>query len=284
MLPPMELSPASPALGTVVRGVDLREPLAADELAALQAASATSYLLHFPGQHLSDEQHAQAVAQFGPIALEGGHAVGFVSNEPNGVLGSGAACFHIDYGFTDAPYTHLSLYGLEIPAGGTETWFCNAVAAARDLPDDLRARVEGLQARAAVDVSSTAGEAGVRIELGRLDETFPHALRPVLWPHRTTGDTILAVWEQQTDAILPLDADESTELVRALFAHLYRPEHRMVHRWAPGDLLLWDNHALQHARPEVGTASRRRLRRVCVGVAPDLSIFAARMAERGVVA
>jgi alpha-ketoglutarate-dependent taurine dioxygenase len=101
-----------------------------------------------------------------------------------------------------------------------------------------------------------------------------------LWSHRTTGEPILAVWQQQTDALLPLPDDESTELLHALFAHLYRPEHVMVHRWQPGDLLLWDNHALQHARPDVGVDEPRTLRRVCVGVAPDLSIFAARMKER----
>ena len=135
MLPPVELSPASPALGTVVAGVDLREPLGPDDCAVLRAEVSRTGLLHFPGQTLDDEQHVEAVAAFGPVALEGGHPVGFVSNAPNGVLGSGAACFHIDYGFTDAPYTHLSLYGLEIPVGGTETWFCNAVAAARETMD-----------------------------------------------------------------------------------------------------------------------------------------------------
>jgi taurine dioxygenase len=284
MLPPMELSPASPALGTVVRGVDLREPLGLDELTALRDELARSFLLHLPEQELSDDQHVAAVAQFGTIAREGDHAVGFVSNAPDGVLGSSAACFHSDYAFTDDPYLFLSLSALEIPASGTETWFCNAVAAARDVPADLRRRVEPLDARAAVDVTSPAREAGVRIDLGRLDDTSPHAIRPVLWPHRTTGEEILAVWEQQTDAVLPLPDDESDALLRELFAHLYRPDHVMVHRWQPGDLLVWDNHALQHARPEVGSQHRRVLRRVCVGVAPDLSIFAARMAERGVQA
>ena len=280
----MEVSPASPALGTVGRGVDLRTPLGSDDFGVLRAELARTWLLHFPGQTLDDDQHAEVIGRFGPIALEGGNAVGFVSNAPNGVLGSGAACFHIDYGFTDDPYLYLSLYGLEIPNGGTETYFCNAVAAARDLPLDLQRRVKQLRARAAVDVASEAREAGVRIELGRLDETYPHATRPVLWPHRTTGEPILAVWEQQTDAIVPLSDDQSDELVRELFAHLYRPEHVMVHQWQPGDLLIWDNHAVQHARPEVGSEPRRVLRRVCLGVAPDLSIFAARMAERGVQA
>jgi taurine dioxygenase len=125
-----------------------------------------------------------------------------------------------------------------------------------------------------VDVTSTVGEAGVRVREGRLDQSYPHACRPVLWPHRETGEEILAVWEQQTDAILPLAPDESTALLEALFEHLYQPAHRYQHEWHTGDLVLWDNHAVQHARPEVGTEEPRTLRRVCIGDTQDLSVFA----------
>ena len=86
----------------------------------------------------------------------------------------------------------------------------------------------------------------------------------MLWPHRTTGEPILAVWEQQTDALLPLEPEESDALLERLFEHLYRPEHQYVHEWAPNDLVLWDNHALQHSRPAVGvraaTVAAPRLR------------------------
>jgi taurine dioxygenase len=114
----------------------------------------------------------------------------------------------------------------------------------------------------------------VRVREGRLDETYPHTRRPVLWPHRTSGEQILGVWEQHTDAILPLDPDASTALIEELFAHLYRPEHTYVHRWAPGDLVVWDNHAIQHGRPAVGTEVPRTLRRVVVGEPQDLFLFA----------
>jgi alpha-ketoglutarate-dependent taurine dioxygenase len=138
-----------------------------------------------------------------------------------------------------------------------------------------------LLARQVVDVSSAAGQSGVRVRLGRLDETYPHFIRPVLWPHHATGEAILGVWEQQTDALLPLDAAESDALIEDLFAHLYRDEHRHVHSWEPGDLVIWDNHALQHSRPDVGVEAPRTLRRVCVGRTQDLSIFAARKAAHG---
>jgi alpha-ketoglutarate-dependent taurine dioxygenase len=271
----VRITPSSPALGARVEGVDLRDELPDDTWAALLDAFARYRLLHFPGQQLDDEQHVAAVGHFGPIAPERTGAVGFVSNHrADGSLGSHAASFHIDYGFFPHPYHAISLYGLEVPASGTETWFVSAEAAARDLPDALRRRVEGRHARAVVDVTCAERETVVRVRAGRLDESYPHQVRPVLWPHHRDGALVLAVWEQQTDAIVELDPPQSTALVEDLFAHLYQPAHRYVHRWAPGDLVVWDNHALQHARPDVGVDEPRTLRRVCVGQEQDLAIFA----------
>ena len=270
----MRIRDASPALGAVVDGLDLRAPLGPEDVARLRTVLAARYLLVVPEQELTDDEHLAVVARFGPVVDEARGAVSFVSNHrPDGSLGSSAASFHIDFGFFPTPYELLSLYGLEIPSGGTETWFVNGVLAARTLPPDLRARVEGREARQIVDVASPAGQSGVRVREGRLDETYPHTLRPVLWPHRDDGAEILGVWEQHTDAILPLEPDASTALVEELFAHLYRPEHSYVHRWAPGDLVIWDNHAIQHGRPDVGIEAPRTLRRVVVGEAQDLSLF-----------
>jgi alpha-ketoglutarate-dependent taurine dioxygenase len=271
----VRISPISPALGARVDGVDLREPQSAATWAELNAAFVRHRLLHFPAQQLDDEQHVDAVAHFGPIAPERTGAVGFVSNHrPDGSLGSHAASFHIDYGFFPHPYEAISLYGLEVPAAGTETWFASAEVAARTLPPALRARVEGRHARAIVDVTCVEKETVVRVRAGRLDGGYPHQVRPVLWPHHRDGALILGVWQQQTDGIVELDDIESAQLVEDLFDHLYREEHRYVHRWQPGDLVLWDNHALQHARPDVGTEQPRTLRRVCIGQEQDLTIFA----------
>jgi alpha-ketoglutarate-dependent taurine dioxygenase len=117
----------------------------------VRAGLRRSYLLVFPAQDLDDDQHMDAVAHFGPIAWEGRlgpQQVMHVSNRrPDGILGSDAASFHIDYGFFPHPYEALSLYGLEIPDGGAETWFVNAVLAARTLPVELTHRVEHLSER-----------------------------------------------------------------------------------------------------------------------------------------
>jgi len=263
--------------------MDLAAPPDAATAAALRAALDRHRLVCFRGQPLAEEHQLALVAALGPVALEGldtPRPVGYVSNHRSGgALGSRAATFHSDYAFTDHPYDLISLYGLEIPASGTETRFVDAVDAAATLPPALRRRVEHLTSRAAVDVTSPVQEEGVRVRVGRLDETYPHALRPVLWPHPRTGEPLLAVWEQQTDALLPLPAGESAALLEELFAHLYAPERVYTHRWREHDLVLWDNCAVQHARPDVGTREPRTLRRVCAGVTPDLSIFVRRRAS-----
>ena len=37
------------------------------------------------------------------------------------------------------------------------------------------------------------------------------------------------------------------------------------HHWRNGDLVIWDNVALQHARPPIADGTRRTLRRVVCG-------------------
>jgi len=274
----LTLTPLGPGFAAAVTGVDLSQPQPEAVWDALRAALDEHGVLVFREHDgLTDDGHLAVAERFGPVPFEGlatPQQVMLVSNvRPDGILGSDAASFHIDFGFFPHPYEALSLYGLEIPPEGTETWFVSGVLAAASLPAPLRARLGGLSARAIMDVTSPAGQAGVRVRLGRLDESYPHQSRPVLWPHHRTGRPILAVWEQHTDALLPLEPDESTALVEELYAHLYQPAHTYVHHWAPGDLVLWDNHAVQHGRPALGAAPRT-LRRVAIGPAQDLTLFA----------
>jgi len=275
---PLTLEPLHPTFGARVRGLDPAAPSASPQWDEWRAAFAEHRLLAVALPGLDDAAHVRILGELGQIATEGidePRSVGWVSNvRPGGALADTAASWHCDYFFFPCPYEAISLYAVELPASGTETWFVDGQAAAADLPASLRVRVEGRDARHAVDVATPEREAVVRVRKGRLDESFPHSLRPVLWPHRDSGRPILAVTEQQTDAIVGLEPDDSTALIEELFAHLYRDDHVYVHNWSPGELVVWDNHALQHARPEVGLVEARTLRRVCVGERQDLSVFA----------
>jgi alpha-ketoglutarate-dependent taurine dioxygenase len=189
-----------------------------------------------------------------------------VSNQPGGILGPVATSWHSDFMFFPRPYEMLSLYGIDIPSAGSQTSFANGVLAASTLPGELRARLDGLYARALGEPANGDTPDRVRFRDGRGGSTGAHQLRPVLWPHHATGEPILAVWEQQTDAIIPLEPAESDELIETLFDHLYQPAHLYEHEWQQDDLIVWDNHALQHRRPYVGLEEPRTLRRIGVGV------------------
>lgn len=51
---------------------------------------------------------------------------------------------------------------------------------------------------------------------------------------------------------------------RRIFSHLYARDNVYRHERRPGDLVIWDNIAIQHARSAQASAVRRRLRRVAV--------------------
>ena len=94
-----------------------------------------------------------------------------------------------------------------------------------------------------------------------LPEREPRAVHPVLFEHPGNGELILYVSEMQTLQILELDQNQSDSLLEELFTHLYTADNIYEHSWREGDLVLWDNLALQHSR-RAPTSAPRTLRRV----------------------
>jgi taurine dioxygenase len=80
-----------------------------------------------------------------------------------------------------------------------------------------------------------------------------------------TGRDALFVSRLLTDAIVDLPRADSDHLLDALFDVLYDPARVLVHRWEVGDLVLWENLEVQHARGDFDRAHRRVLRRVIAG-------------------
>ena len=66
-----------------------------------------------------------------------------------------------------------------------------------------------------------------------------------------------------TKNITEFSSEESEDLLEELFAHLYRPEVILKHVWRNGDLVVWDNLAIQHGRSNVTTSGpARTLRKI----------------------
>ena len=259
----MRTSPLSPACGVVVEGLDLTGDLTPyeDELRALLHEQ---QMLCFRAPELPGDAQQRLLSCFGPLVDESfdGSGWSYVSNvEPGGVLGDGPMLFHSDLEFTPEPLWVLSLYALELPDTKTSTRFANGVRAAAHLDAELTAAVDGRTAIHVYPLIEARGDARYRVR--DLDDGAPRAEHPVLRAHPVTGARILYVTAMQTDSIVGLPEEESEALLQRLWAELYAPPNVYEHEWHVGDLLVWDNLALQHARGAV--TGRRTLRRVPVG-------------------
>jgi taurine dioxygenase len=247
-------------IGAEVRDFDAARPPGDGERAGLRRAFDERHLLLFRAPGLGDPEHVRLAGLFGPVYDEYGDGRGwhFVSNvRREAIIGHGPLLFHSDLAFTPEPTLGLSLYALDVPPGGAPTRFANAVRALERLPGELRARLDGLHARHLFDLTTQAG--GVRYREATLPAREPRAVHPLVLRHPRSGRPILYASEMQTDGIVELAPDESEALIAQLFAALYAPDNLYEHRWRSGDLLVWDNLALQHGRsaPDLPRTLRR---------------------------
>jgi taurine dioxygenase len=233
--------------------VDLSQPLDEAGQEELLALFRREKLLVFRDQHLSQVDQMRAVGYVGPVLSPEKEHLEMSLDDESGRSRFG---YHADIWFTPEPYRHLSLYAIDID-GETTTHFINGVHAAADLPAPLRQRLAAMTAtfispnyldRRAVDYD--------------VPSERPQQRWPVVRAHPQTGEELLCVSELCTARLDDLPPAESEAMLGELFARLYAEPGIHRHRWRTGDLLLWDNIALQHGRDDQAEVRSRRLRRI----------------------
>jgi taurine dioxygenase len=176
----------------------------------------------------------------------------------------GRLLFHCDNMFAKELQPAISLYGVTVEPPVASTSFVSMGAAWESLPADLRARVDGLEARHGFDhgYPNRGGDDDV-IDIWFAEPLY--SVRPIAFRHPRTGRTLLYVAQQCTIEILGLTPDENEALLAEVFAHLYEPTHVVEHEWREDDLVVWDNVAVQHARSTVALDGPERTLRKITG-------------------
>jgi taurine dioxygenase len=254
----------SPALGVEVCGFDPTQPLDSQGQRSLQALFDEHGLLAFrdldldrPMQtYLTELVRGEEDLTEDKIAADSSRQSSFyISNKiEDAAAPFGRLMWHSDGMWSDYPFEALSLYGEEVEPPVPPTRFASTTHAWETLPADLKARVEGVSAVHVPGPESFAHRRGDEEE-GDLVQPIRakeySATKPIGYKHQRTARTFLFVSQQMTSHIVGLSREDSEALLDALFEHMYAPENTFEHEWRQGDLLLWDNLACQHARPDV---------------------------------
>jgi taurine dioxygenase len=270
-------------IGARVLGVDLSKELSGEDEAAIDSAWIQTHALVFPNQSdLSTEDQVKFLSRFGPVLEERmpGEKHCFVSNADGRGLDEmtegyreGELTAHMDYTYTPYPADVISLFAVEIPESGAQTRFYSNVAPLSKMPSELRDEIAGYSIFCASDLAAMNPNPRLYLE-GRTDPDAP--TQSHIWPmvrkHPTKpGVETLVCTLQQTERIVELsnvaenDARSRALLGRIFDEFLYVEENEYVHDWQIGDLVVWDNQALQHARSACpGGQGARTFRRVAV--------------------
>jgi taurine dioxygenase len=205
---------------------------------------------------LSMDDQLDLCSLFGPVMRESIENY-FVSNvRPDGLLGTRELLFHNDIPYVTFPYLGGSLHAVEVEAGASPTRFASGFRAWDRMPAQLRTRVDGLTAlhvRERVE--------GRRSRLSDMIAGDTCAAHPIIRHRESDGRAFLFVNQAMTAQIVGLDPAESDALLEELFGYLYADDAVYEHRWTEGDIVIWDNLGVQHARSRL-TPARRTLQRV----------------------
>ena len=225
----------------------------------------------FRGQQLSLDDQVRAVGLFGPVLdeLDDGSFHSMVSSvDYDAYIGRGSndteLVFHSDLTNTGSPPWGLSLHALEIVGASPVTRYMNTQRAYERLSPKLRQLVDELEVTDILDYPADFDR-----DRDISDPSFEWAsgtsTHPAVIDHPRNGRRQVYCNQMWTNRVVGLDAAEARSIMDELFGQLYDPGNIHEHQWKAGDLIVWDNIAVQHGRDPIPAGCRRRLRRVSIG-------------------
>jgi len=277
----IEVTPIHPTLGAEVRGVDLTRPVPPALFVEIEAVFDRHAVLVFPGQLVSDEQQLAFSRLFGSLEVNPNYAgakmrlrpdIADISNldaegrvlardDPRNLFNLGNQLWHTDSSFKRVPAKCSLLSARELPPSGGETEFADMRAAWDALPEAKKHELEGLVVEHSIFRSrSQIGFADFNDEIYR---QLPPAPQALVRHHPASGRTSLYLASHASHVIgWPLEKGRA--LIEELVGFATQPQFVYQHRWAVGDLVMWDNRCTMHRGRPYDDTQRRVLHRTTV--------------------
>ena len=287
----LQIEPGEQSFVGICRGLDLAKPLEASPLDALKSALTRYSVMVFPGPPLSLEAQLRFSSHFGdleptvqPLAGAGPQRLGDapVSDQSNldahdqivpaddrkRLFNIANQFWHSDSSFKDPPASYSLLDAHVVPPEGGDTEFVDTRDAWDRLPAGYQQRIADLEVEHSLMYS--------RAQLGFVDlsDDERRRLAPVLQPlvrRDPTSGRMAVFLSSHIGRVIGWFVPEGLALIRDLTERATLPQYVYRHRWAVGDLVMYDNRRTMHrARPyfESTTVYKRDLRRVTLAGEP----------------
>ena len=277
--PVVRVTPYSSALGALISGVDLSQPLSDEDFAQVRQAYLDHGVIFFRDQDITPEQHLAFARRFAPVDINrffkpvAGHPeIAEVLKEPDQRTNIGGD-WHTDHSYDKAPAMGSILLAREVPPSGGDTLFANLALAFEALSPGLQATLLGLRAvHSTAHVFGAQGgyakAADVGARIGNAAAVTADVVHPVVIRHPDTGRRTLYVNAAFTVRFDGWTAAESAPLLQMLYQHAAKPEFSCRFAWQKGSIAFWDNRATWHYALNDYHGQRRLMHRITVQGVP----------------
>ena len=285
----LTLEPLSPTIGTVIHGIDLAAPTAAQVAIVWQQVLARK-VVFFRGQgHITAEQQAAFGECFGEVGLAYGESAQLSAHDSaraektalkaDALLVMSAdgddvyvpSTWHSDATWAKRPPMASILLARQSTTVGGDTVFVDTAAVWAGLSPHLQHQLQSLRAVHGRPTGVSEGEwkGGAarnfrtisRSELRSVAEVS----HPVMRTHPETRQPHLFVNPTFTLGLQGLPPAEGEALLSELYAKMYStPEYTCRFRWTDGAVALWDNRSCQHYACGDFWPQQRKMERVTV--------------------
>ncbi|GAA5316122.1 MAG: TauD/TfdA family dioxygenase [Candidatus Pelagadaptatus aseana] len=256
------VTPSGQACGAEVRGVDLTQPLSEEQITEIKQAWSEHHVLVFPDQDLSDDDLESFTRYFGNLdddpffrPIEGRRYIAAIHRYANETTPIFAESWHADWSFKEQPPIGTCLMGVKIPPEGGDTLFANQHLAYKNMPDELKAKIDDLiaihSAKLAYSPEGLYGNPDPDARSGMKpiisDEAYKTQSHPLVMTHPENGQKAIYGCIGYTLGIEGMSQEDAAELLMEL--HQWQTSEGNVyrHKWQENMLIMWDNRSVLHA-------------------------------------
>lgn len=267
-------------IGVKILGVNISTDLNAQLIVQIQALLNRYKVVCFSNQSLTDQQLEEFAFRFGPPFVPDNNFPVLGSEDKNSsivVVGNQAHEFkksylgnqevlpHSDHQWLRCPSAASLLYAVEIHHGSSPTYWYDMEQSYDSLDSITKNAVDNIQAITYNPFFRPFGSLNSKYVNRSLDvppgETFAH---PLVRTHPVTHHKILYLNVAYELEFVGMQYEDGVELFSTLTNHILNHTPVYMHNWEEGDLVMWDNRATIHYRPQFASEVKRVLKRVTI--------------------